>query len=55
MAVVIEGSGEVESEEFGAFNIEELGAYYIMPEVKVKISNTSVDKDLVVFIANCDI
>jgi hypothetical protein len=55
MAIVIEGSGEVESEEFGSFCIDELRAYYIMPDIKVRVINTSVGKDLVVFIANCDI
>jgi len=54
MCIVLEGNGEVENLELGKFNLEELRAYYLMPELKARVSNGD-SKDLLIFIANCDI
>ena len=55
MAVVLEGHGEVEIEEYGIFKLEKYQSYYILPEKLLRINSTSKDENLVVFIANCDI
>lgn len=51
---VVSGSGVNTVEEYGAFNVEQYNAYYLMPDKEFKLTNTG-DKPLLMFIANCDI